>query len=141
MSFFGFEENDLEKEKQRFLQGGTQNTEHLAEFTWGEESYDGLGDALQEGADDLNDETFGSMGDVGENIAFEYLYNPLINTTGKDFDFAATTGRQESHQPVQRLDPLLEDRSAFQEATFSPHSQSGLSSYIRCISRLLIIPS
>lgn len=65
MSFFGFEENDLEKEKQRFLQGATQNTEHLAEFTWGEESYDGLGDALQEGGDELNDETFGSGGAVG----------------------------------------------------------------------------
>ncbi len=65
MSFFGFEENDLEKEKQRFLHGPTQNTEHLAEYTWGEESYDGLGDALQETADDLNDETFGSTGAVG----------------------------------------------------------------------------
>ncbi len=28
-------------------------------------SYDGLGDALQEAQDDLNDETFGSTGPVG----------------------------------------------------------------------------
>ena len=31
----------------------------------GEESYDGLGDALQERGDELNDETFGGTGAVG----------------------------------------------------------------------------
>ncbi len=67
MSFFGFEENDLEKEKRRFLERGSslQQDEDLAVYTWGEESYDGLGDALQEGNDDLNDETFGTIGSVG----------------------------------------------------------------------------
>lgn len=65
MSFFGFEQGDLNKEKQKFLEGGLHETEDVAVYTWGEESYDGLGDALQEGGDDLNDETFGA-GPVGE---------------------------------------------------------------------------
>ncbi|KAF9048292.1 hypothetical protein BDZ89DRAFT_1006914 [Hymenopellis radicata] len=106
MSFFGFEENDLEKEKQRFLHGPVQNTEHLAEYTWGEESYDGLGDSLQETADDLNDETFGTTGAVG-----------------KDFDFSATSQQQLKRSPNQ-LEPL-EDRNAFPESTFSPQPQPG----------------
>jgi DNA topoisomerase 2-associated protein PAT1 len=70
MAFFGLEQNDLlEREKQRFLQqgrqGGSGGGEDLAVYTWGEESYDGLGDALLEGGDDFNDETFGGSGPVG----------------------------------------------------------------------------
>ena len=64
MSFFGLENNSLEDEKARFLEGGLHESEDVAVYTWGEESYDGLGDALQEGGDDLNDETFG-VGTVG----------------------------------------------------------------------------
>jgi DNA topoisomerase 2-associated protein PAT1 len=66
MSFFGFEQSDLEKEKRKFLDGRLQETEDLHVYTWGEDSYDGLGDALQEGGDELNDETFGGTGQVGE---------------------------------------------------------------------------
>jgi len=65
MSFFGFEQSDLEKEKHTFLHGGLQETEDLSVYTWGEESYDGLGEALQEGGDELNDETFGGTSQVG----------------------------------------------------------------------------
>ncbi len=54
MSFFGVSQTDLDKRH-----------EEVAVYTWGEESYDGLGDVLQEGGDDLNDETFGSVGAVG----------------------------------------------------------------------------
>jgi Topoisomerase II-associated protein PAT1. len=68
MSFFGFEQTDLEKEKKSFLDGGLRESEDLAVYTWGEESYDGLGDALQEGGDELNDETFGSSDNVGEGF-------------------------------------------------------------------------
>lgn len=68
MSFFGFEQqNDFENEKRRFLEGGAPR-EDVAVYTWGEDSYDGLGDALQEGGDELNDETFGISGPVGEHI-------------------------------------------------------------------------
>ncbi|KAK7686235.1 hypothetical protein QCA50_010455 [Cerrena zonata] len=87
MSFFGFTQaNDLEEERRRYLEGppnGGGQQEDVAVYTWGEESYDGLGDALQEGGDELNDETFGGGGSVG-----------------KDFDFAGTTLPEDvrSHQ-------------------------------------------
>jgi len=69
MSFFGFDTNNaaLEKEKEKFLKGGLETEdEGLAVYNWGESDYDGLGDALQEGGDELNDETFG-VGPVGED--------------------------------------------------------------------------
>ena len=59
MSFF-----DL-PEPQKFFDGGTHEREDIAVYTWGDESYDGLGDALQERGDELNDETFGGTGPVG----------------------------------------------------------------------------
>lgn len=43
--------------------------EDLAVYTWGEDSYDGLSDALLEGGDELNDETFGGTGEVGEFLS------------------------------------------------------------------------
>ena len=67
MSFFGFETNGLEGEKRKFLESGLQELEDLAVYTWGEDSYDGLGDALVEGGDDLNDVTFGGTGEVGKS--------------------------------------------------------------------------
>ena len=57
MAFFGLPDNELPR---------VGPDEDLAVYTWGEDSYDGLGDALQEGGDDLNDETFGSVGTVGQ---------------------------------------------------------------------------
>ena len=77
MSFFGLEHNDLlEKEKQQFLQG-CKPKEDLAVYTWGEESYEGLGDALHEGGDDLNDETFGGTGPVGMDSRKIGVLQPL----------------------------------------------------------------
>jgi DNA topoisomerase 2-associated protein PAT1 len=66
MSFFGLETNHdaLEKEKEKFLEGGKAAQEDVAVFNWGESDYDGLGEALQEGGDEMNDETFGD-GPVG----------------------------------------------------------------------------
>ncbi|THH32031.1 hypothetical protein EUX98_g2164 [Antrodiella citrinella] len=67
MAFFGLDQQyDLEEERRRFLEGsraGAQQ-EDVAVYTWGEDSYDGLGEALQEGGDELNDETFGGSGAV-----------------------------------------------------------------------------
>jgi hypothetical protein len=62
MAFFGLPDNELPR---------VGPDEDLAVYTWGEDSYDGLGDALQEGGDDLNDETFGSVGTVGQ-----YCFSP-----------------------------------------------------------------
>jgi DNA topoisomerase 2-associated protein PAT1 len=60
MSFF-----DL-PEPQKYLDGRGHEQEDIAVYTWGEESYDDLGDALLEGGDELNDETFGGSGPVGK---------------------------------------------------------------------------
>lgn len=68
MSFFGFDQpNDLEAERRRFLEGGLERArqEDISVYTWGEDSYDGLGEALQEGGDEFNDDTFGGSGAVG----------------------------------------------------------------------------
>lgn len=58
MAFFGLPERDLARDQ-------LEHPEDVAVYTWGEDSYDGLGDILQEGGDDLNDETFGSAGPIG----------------------------------------------------------------------------
>jgi hypothetical protein len=52
-------------------------------YTWGKDSYDGLGDVLQEGGDDLNDETFDHRRfrrrDQGANLhCFSYELPHLI---------------------------------------------------------------
>ncbi|KAJ6518636.1 topoisomerase II-associated protein PAT1 [Mycena sanguinolenta] len=87
MAFFGFQENNLEEERQRIRNGDLGENGDVAVYTWGEESYDGLGDALQEGGDDFNDETFGGSG-----------------TVGKDFDFAGQTNLlQPEFAPSQNL--------------------------------------
>ena len=66
MSFFGFETNDLENERRQFLDSGPlQESSDVPVYTWGADNYDRLGDALQEGDDELNDETFGGDGPVG----------------------------------------------------------------------------
>ncbi|KAG8887388.1 hypothetical protein FRB98_009698 [Tulasnella sp. 332] len=63
--------------------------EDLAVYTWGEDSYDGLGDALDERGDTFNDETFG-----GEE--------PI----GKDFDFTSQLQALPSKQPPAQTIPL-----------------------------------
>ena len=70
MSFFDLPEQNLEEERRKYLEGGGKDGDQdLQVFTWGEDSYDGLGDALQEGGDELNDETFGGIGVVGEGLS------------------------------------------------------------------------
>jgi Topoisomerase II-associated protein PAT1 len=68
MAFFGFEQSNLEQEKLNFKHGNTHQPDNVAVYTWGEEGYDGLGDLLQEGGDELNDETFGEVGSVGKEV-------------------------------------------------------------------------
>ena len=58
MSFFGFD-TSLDRDSHKVSQD-----EDLAVYTYGEEGYDGLADALDEGLDDLNDETFGDTGAI-----------------------------------------------------------------------------
>ena len=65
MSFFGIDNNDLENEKRKYLEGQLDDDSDIPVYKWGTDRYNGLGDALQDGGDDLNDETFGGTGPVG----------------------------------------------------------------------------
>ncbi|KAG1728105.1 topoisomerase II-associated protein PAT1 [Suillus lakei] len=110
MSFFGFERSNLEQEKKKFLEGGLQETEDLAVYTWGEESYDGLGDALLEGGDELNDETFGGTGAVGKDFDFtsQTLPTPVGATRGR---FTPTAEPFRERTPVvERTEPASKSR-------------------------------
>ncbi|TDL23786.1 hypothetical protein BD410DRAFT_820717 [Rickenella mellea] len=70
MSFFGFEHDDLEDERKKFLDGNLREEEDIAVYNWGQDDFDGLGNALQEGNDELNDETFGGNDPVGKDFDF-----------------------------------------------------------------------
>ncbi|KAG2039900.1 topoisomerase II-associated protein PAT1 [Suillus americanus] len=110
MSFFGFERSNLEQEKKKFLEGGLQESEDLAVYTWGEESYDGLGDALLEGGDELNDETFGGTGAVGKDFDFttQTLPAPVGATRGR---FTPTAEPFRERTPVvERTEPASKSR-------------------------------
>ena len=109
MSFFGLENSTLEDEKRRFQQGGLRADEDIAVYNWGEEDYDGLGSALQEGGDELNDETFGSSGPVGKCKFRIFTYMSLISNgvIGKDFDFTAHT-LSEVERPNQTFANIVE---------------------------------
>ncbi|KAG0705559.1 topoisomerase II-associated protein PAT1 [Suillus ampliporus] len=110
MSFFGFETSNLEQEKKKFLEGGLQETEDLAVYTWGEESYDGLGDALLEGGDELNDETFGGTGAVGKDFDFtnQTLPTPIGGKRGRSIP--PTEPPREWTPVVERTEPATKSR-------------------------------
>lgn len=88
MSFFGFETSPdaIQKEKEKFTQQGLEAGK-LAVFNWGESDYDGLGNALQEGGDELNDETFGDSGPVGELPFSSLLVHCFINSSRQGLRF------------------------------------------------------
>ncbi|KAF8892099.1 topoisomerase II-associated protein PAT1 [Infundibulicybe gibba] len=100
MAFFGLEQNDLEQGRREFLGGDRHESEDVAVYTWGEDSYDGLGDALQEGGDELNDETFGGSGVVGKDFDFS---NPVL----PDHEHQQRNTRNDSHsqQSVRERPP------------------------------------
>ena len=70
MSFFILNNPfDVKSDKRKYLEDGGQGPhEDMAVYTWGEQGYDGLGDQLQEGGDELNDVTFGEIGEVGKSV-------------------------------------------------------------------------
>ncbi|RDB20812.1 DNA topoisomerase 2-associated protein pat1 [Hypsizygus marmoreus] len=125
MSFFGFEQNDLEQEKLRFQEKGVRVAEDVAIYTWGEEGYDGLGDLLQEGRDELNDETFGGTGAVGKDFDFSNPalpdpIHPVKESHPAVQDQAHQTSRTPSARPTQTprsttqsLEAIWDDRSPF----------------------------
>ncbi|EGO22680.1 topoisomerase II-associated protein [Serpula lacrymans var. lacrymans S7.9] len=105
MSFFGFEEGGLEHEKKKFLEGGLKESEDVAVYTWGEESYDGLGDALLEGGDELNDETFGATGAIGKDFDFSSQNLPVTSpSTGRVHDQHSRAIEQQPRERTPRIE-------------------------------------
>jgi hypothetical protein len=98
MSFFGFDTS----------LPATTNEQHqeedLAVYTWGTEGYSNLGQALQEGRDEFNDETFGSSETVGmaSSSGIDWPGQELTGT-GMDFDFSNTVDihANQPNQPTQ----------------------------------------
>ncbi|KAF3767071.1 hypothetical protein M406DRAFT_254403 [Cryphonectria parasitica EP155] len=86
MSFFGFDTSGHNRAAPGFSQGndpfaGLGQQETGGDTVDFEDTYDGLGDQLEEAGDELNDDTFG--GDAG----------PSGGAVGKDFDFFGRTAQ------------------------------------------------
>ncbi|EPQ56435.1 hypothetical protein GLOTRDRAFT_138166 [Gloeophyllum trabeum ATCC 11539] len=110
MAFFGFETSNLEQEKEKFL-SGKLNDEGVAEYTWGEDSYDGLGDILQEQKDELNDETFG-VGDVGKD--FDFTQQVLPDDVPPEMRKAAATQPANGHAQERSFSPPQSEQHSSQ---------------------------
>jgi DNA topoisomerase 2-associated protein PAT1 len=83
MSFFGFETDDPDNGRRQFLDDGPlDDRSDIPVYTWGADNYDTLGDALQEGGDDLNDETFGGSGPVGGCSSFRLCSRLILCREG-----------------------------------------------------------
>ncbi|KAG6836985.1 hypothetical protein H0H93_016689 [Arthromyces matolae] len=113
------ETHDLEQEKQKFKISAAAPSEDLAVYTWGEESYDGLGDLLQEGQDDFNDETFGDDGVVGKDFDFS---SPAFPDAIRDSKSQPLLVKEEPVHPVpskqsrptaNSLEAIWDDKSPF----------------------------
>ncbi|CCM02449.1 uncharacterized protein FIBRA_04548 [Fibroporia radiculosa] len=131
MSFFGFEQPlNLESEKRKFRGSGGagKESEDIAVYTWGEESYDGLGEELQERGDELNDETFGGAGVVGKDFDFSNTGHiaekpPKPADASRDVRPLSQMSEQQalpvasqpsaSSRPVHTLESVWDDKSPF----------------------------
>lgn len=129
MAFFGYDNPiDLENEKHRFLDGdGQRPNEKIAVYTWGAQGYDGLGDELQEGGDELNDVTFGEVDDVGESVLFSAVLRRtrrLDGTrSGRDFDFShSVLPSDASSQATTSRGPQVRTPVREQSSSQSTHS-------------------
>ena len=125
MSFFGIDNNDLENEKRKYLEGTLDDGSDIPVFTWGTDRYEGLGEALQEGGDDLNDETFGGSGPVG---AFDPLRSSKLPA---DDSFAQA---RTLISPSQHFSPTTCPRSHLRQSHDKTHSVG-----IRCWNHDLIL--
>ncbi|KAJ7623338.1 topoisomerase II-associated protein PAT1 [Roridomyces roridus] len=118
MSFFGCQTIIWRTSGRGSETGGAHENEDVAVYTWGEESYDGLGDALLEGGDDLNDETFGGGGSVGKDFDFAGQTNLLEPEIAQGKASALEGARPQSvveqHPRVQHsLESIWNDKSPF----------------------------
>lgn len=115
MSFFGFDTSGHDKAAPGFsqahdpfagLSGRAQDADDALEF---EDTYDGLGDQLDETDDVFNDDTFG--GGAAETV-------PITHKGGKDFDFFGQTAKvagaiDEEHMRFTRQQPTVKSHSGY----------------------------
>ena len=112
MSFFGFDTSLPVATNEQHQE------EDLAVYTWGADNYSNLGQALQEGRDEFNDETFGFSEAVGRAPS-SGIHSPEqeLTGTGKDFDFGNTVDIH-AHQPKQSTQHTMQQHK-------TSHSTSG----------------
>ncbi|AEO60812.1 hypothetical protein MYCTH_2310439 [Thermothelomyces thermophilus ATCC 42464] len=129
MSFSGFDTSRHNTAAAGFSQAhnpfaGLSNREEEGDALEFEDTYDGLGDQLEETGDAFNDDTFGDAADLSSGPA------------GKDFDFFGSTAKvanaiEEEHARFSRQQPAAKSSQPASQAP--PHaalqSSSGLSSY------------
>ncbi|KAK0547463.1 DNA topoisomerase 2-associated protein pat1 [Tilletia horrida] len=89
MSFFGFDttlprDRHSQAPAQQQQDASGRGGEDIEVYTWGEATYDGLGDTLVEDGDDFNDDTFGVP----------------TASLASDFDFSNTPGFTSAGQPL-----------------------------------------
>ncbi|KAI6782803.1 DNA topoisomerase 2-associated protein pat1 [Emericellopsis cladophorae] len=114
MSFFGFDTSGHDKAQPGFsqahdpfagLSGRNADVDDALEF---EDTYDGLGDQLDDADDAFNDDTFG--GGFGAAPAPSHGGAPSAGKVGKDFDFFGHTAKvsgaiEEEHMRFDRQQP------------------------------------
>ncbi|KAL5537061.1 PAT1 [Sanghuangporus sanghuang] len=123
MSFFGVESsNPIEDEKRRFLAGESTADEDIAVYNWGQEDYDGLGNALQEGGDELNDETFGSTGPVGKDFDFTAQALPELERRPKQGNVTTSSSSAHELQPQPQLHFQPQAQAQMQLTSEAPKS-------------------
>ncbi|CED85194.1 Uncharacterized conserved protein [Phaffia rhodozyma] len=127
MGFFEFD-SVLPERRNRLAGSSTQpvnassvfdfgQEEDLAVYTWGEDTYDGLGDKLLEDNDDFNDDTFGG-GDSGP--------------VDRNFDFSGQTARLDDRvKPVYKTTPVAPLRSSSAPKTTALLPQKSSTSKIK----------
>uniref|UniRef100_A0A8H7K719 mRNA decay factor PAT1 domain-containing protein n=1 Tax=Bionectria ochroleuca TaxID=29856 RepID=A0A8H7K719_BIOOC len=117
MSFFGFDPTrghdsaapGFSQAADPFSGLSGNNVDDVLEF---EDTYDGLGDQLDETDDAFNDDTFGG-GDVG----------PAVSKVGKDFDFFGQTAKvagaiEEEHLRFHRQGPTVRSGAIQSQAAY-----------------------
>ncbi|THH10733.1 hypothetical protein EW145_g1128 [Phellinidium pouzarii] len=117
MSFFRLSNNPLDVGRQNDHAGGLREEEDIAVYNWGEEDYDGLGNTLQEGRDDLNDETFGGGEPVGKDFDFAESALPALERPSKSTTSSKHAEPAKHSQPARPThnsrESVWDDKSPF----------------------------
>ncbi|OAA66570.1 topisomerase 2 associated protein [Niveomyces insectorum RCEF 264] len=134
MSFFGFDSSRHNTAAPGFSQAndpfaGLSNRQGVDEALEFEDTYDGLGDKLEETGDAFNDDTFGGGDDDGGGGGGGGDHAAFGSTkVGNDFDFFGQTAKvsnaiEEEHARFNRLQPVAKAAPRPEQAP-APTSQS-----------------